>query len=79
MNTLKTVLSSLINLVAAVWFVCAGLVSFPKAAAMTSGALAGYYLGSHYAQRISPRSVRQLILVIGLALSGITFYQEFFQ
>jgi uncharacterized membrane protein YfcA len=77
MNALKTVLSSLINLVASVWFVFAGLVDWRKAAVMTAGALAGYFLGAHYSQRISQNRVRQIITTIGLILSGVTFYQEF--
>jgi len=77
MNTLKTVLSSLINLVAATWFICAGLIDWPKAAVMTAGALAGYYLGSHYSQRIPPNRVRQIITAIGFILSAATFYKEF--
>lgn len=77
MNTLKTVLGSLINLVAAIWFISAGLIHWPKAAVMTLGALFGYYLGSHYSQRIPQKSVRHLITVIGLTLSGIIFYKEF--
>ena len=77
MNTLKTILGSLINLVAALWFVSAGLIHWPKAGIMTVGALAGYYLGSHYAQQISQRRVRQIITLIGFTLSGITFYRQF--
>jgi uncharacterized membrane protein YfcA len=77
MNTLKTVLSALINIVAAIWFVASGLIVWPKAGAMIAGALAGYYLGSHYSQRISQNRVRQLITVIGFALSGATFYKTF--
>jgi uncharacterized membrane protein YfcA len=77
MNTLKTILASLINLVAAVWFVFAGLIHWPKAGIMTVGALAGYFLGSHYAQRISQRRVRQIITAIGFILSAVTFYKEF--
>jgi uncharacterized protein len=77
MNTLKTILASLINLVAAVWFVFAGLIDWPKAAIMTAGALAGYYLGSHFAQRIPQNRVRQMITLIGFVLSAVTFYQEF--
>jgi uncharacterized membrane protein YfcA len=79
MNTLKTILGSLINLVAAVWFVAAGLVNWPKAAAMTVGAVAGYYLASHYAQRIPQARVRQIVTVIGFVLAGVTFYKEFLQ
>ena len=77
MNTLKTVLGSLINLVAAVWFINAGLIDWPKAAVMTVGALAGYWLGSHYSQRIPQRRVRQIITLIGFTISAVTFYKEF--
>jgi uncharacterized membrane protein YfcA len=79
MNALKTVLGSLINLVAAVWFVAAGLVHWPKAAAMTVGAVAGYYLASHYAQRIPQARVRQIVTLIGFTLAAVTFYKEFVQ
>jgi len=77
MNTLKTILASLINLVAAVWFVFAGLIHWPKAGLMTVGALIGYFLGSHYAQRIPQQRVRQIITGIGFLLSAVTFYKEF--
>lgn len=77
MNTLKTLLGSLINLVAAVWFVFAGLIHWPKAGVMTCGALFGYYLGSHYSQRIPERHVRHIITGIGFGLSVVTFYKEF--
>ena len=79
MNTLKTILASLINLVAAVWFILAGLVHWPKAGVMTAGALLGYFLGSHYAQRIPQQRVRQIITLIGFAISAATFYKEFVQ
>jgi len=79
MNTLKTVLASLINFVAALWFIIAGLVHWPKASVMTIGAIAGYYLGSHYSQRIPQRRVRQVITIIGFIISAVTFYDEFFR
>lgn len=77
MNTLKTILGSLINLVAAVAFIVAGLIHWPKAAVMTLGAVGGYYLGAHFAQKISQQRVRLIITLIGFALSLVTFYQEF--
>jgi uncharacterized membrane protein YfcA len=77
MNGLKTVLGSLINLVAAVWFIGAGLIDWPKAGVMTIGALAGYFLGAHYSQRIPQQRVRQLITAIGLSLSAVLFYRQF--
>lgn len=77
MNTLKTILGSLINLVAAGWFIAAGLIHWPKAGVMLVGAVVGYFLGSHFSQRIPQTRVRQLITSIGLALSALTFYQQF--
>ena len=77
MNALKTMLGSLINLVAALWFIIAGLIDWPKAGVMTCGALLGYYLGAHYSQRIPQPRVRQIITAIGFILSAITFYEEF--
>ena len=77
MNALKTVLGSLINLVAAIWFIGAGLIHWPKTGIMVVGALAGYYLGSHYSQRIPQKYVRHLITAIGFTISAITFYKEF--
>jgi len=44
---------------------------------MTVGALAGYFLGSHFAQRIPQRRVRQLITGIGFAISAVLFYKQF--
>jgi uncharacterized membrane protein YfcA len=77
MNTLKTILASLINVVAAAWFIYRGLIHWPKAGVMTAGALLGYFLGSHYAQRIPQQRVRQLITFIGFVISAVTFYEEF--
>ncbi|HOX58717.1 MAG TPA: sulfite exporter TauE/SafE family protein [Candidatus Paceibacterota bacterium] len=77
MNTLKTILASLINLVAAGWFIWAGLIHWPKAGVMTAGALLGYFLGSHYAQQISQQRVRQIITLIGFTLAAVTFYEQF--
>ena len=77
MNAVKTVLSSLINLVAAAWFACAGIIDWPKAGVMTAGAIVGYFLGAHFSQRIPQQRVRQVITAIGFALSAITFYEQF--
>ena len=77
MNALKTVLGSLINAVATVWFIKAGLIDWTKAGIMTAGALVGYFLSAHYAQRISQQRVRQLISGIGIGISGVMFYKQF--
>lgn len=77
MNTVKTTIGSLINVVAAIWFVFAGLIDWPRAGVMTIGAVTGYYLGAHYSQRISQKGVRTLITIIGFAISAMTFYEQF--
>ena len=77
MNALKTVLGSLINIVAAAWFVCSGLIDWPRAALMSVAAFIGYYLSSHYAQRIPQRHVRHIITGVGFTISAVMFYQEF--
>jgi len=77
MNALKTILGSLINLVAAIWFVTAGLVDWPRALIMTVGALGGYFLGAHYSQRISQRAVRWIITGVGFTITAVTFYKQF--
>ena len=77
MNALKTVLASLINCVAAIWFIYAGLIHWPKAGVMTAGALIGYFIGALYAQRIPQARVRQIITAIGFIIAGVTFYKEF--
>ena len=79
MNTLKTVLGSLLNLVAALWFVGEGLIHWPKAIAIMLGGVVGYYLGSHYSQKIPQIWVRRIVTGVGLGLSVLTFYREFFR
>jgi len=75
MNTLKSVLGSLINLVAGLWFVASGLIDWPRMGLMTAGALAGYYFGSLYAQRLPQKAVRHMICVIGLVITVVMFWK----
>ncbi len=77
MNALKNVLGSLINLVAAIYFVFSGLINWPKTLVMATGALGGYYLGAHISQRIPQQRVRQIITAIGLVISAVMFYKQF--
>lgn len=77
MNTVKTVLGGLVNIVAALYFIYAGLIDWPKALIMAAGAGVGYYGGAHFAQRISQNSVRRLIALIGCGISAYMFYKQF--
>jgi uncharacterized membrane protein YfcA len=75
MNTLKNVLGSLINLIAAVWFTVNGLINWPHMAVMTVGAVAGYYLGATFSQRLSQKMMRHLITAIGLIITVVMFWK----
>jgi uncharacterized membrane protein YfcA len=75
MNTLKSVLGSLINLVAAAWFTASGLIDWPRMALMTAGAFVGYYIASTYSQRLPQKSVRHLIAIIGLIITAVMFWK----
>ena len=44
---------------------------------MTIGALAGYFLGAHFSQRIPQQRVRHIITAIGLTISSVLFYRQF--
>jgi len=70
MNGLKNWGGTCINLVAVAIFAVSGIVSWPIALVMAAGAAVGGYVGSGLAQRVEQRTVRQLIIVIGLA-SGV--------
>jgi uncharacterized membrane protein YfcA len=77
MNALKNILGSVINQVAAIYFIFAGLIDWPRAGVMSLGALIGYFLGAHYSQRISQQRVRQIITGIGFTISAVLFYRQF--
>jgi uncharacterized membrane protein YfcA len=77
MNTVKTILAFLINVVAAVYFVFSGIVDWPSAGVMAVGTVAGGYSGAHFAQKLQQKSVRRLITMIGLVLSALMFYRQF--
>ena len=78
MNALKTVLSMFINLVAAAYFIFAGLIEWPQAVIMTLGATVGYFAGARFAQGIPQRRVRRIITGIGLGISALMFWKQFF-
>ena len=70
MNGLKNWGATCINVVAVAIFAASGIVSWPIAGVMAVGAGAGGYVGAGLAQRVEQRTVRRLIIAIGLA-SGL--------
>jgi uncharacterized membrane protein YfcA len=78
MNTLKVMQGFLINVVAALYFIISGLVDWPDAGIMIVGTVAGGYAGARVAQRIPQSRVRVLITAIGLIISAVMFYRQFY-
>jgi uncharacterized membrane protein YfcA len=70
MNGLKNWGGFCMNAVASMSFASSGIVDWPVALTMAIGAMAGGYLGSRGAQRISQRYVRGAVVLIG-TVSGI--------
>jgi uncharacterized membrane protein YfcA len=68
-NAVKNMLAALINGVATVYFVAVGLVDGKAAVIMIVGAVVGSFIGARLARRASARTVRAIVVVIGLALS----------
>lgn len=73
MNGLKNWGGLCMNAVAATMFAFSSLVNWPVALAMAMGAIAGGYLGSHTAQRVSQELVRRAVVAIGL-ISGVLLF-----
>ena len=78
MNTLKVILGFLINIVAAFYFMASGLIHWSTAGIMAAGTIVGGYSGAHFAQRVPQARVRALITGIGLVISAVMFYKQFF-
>ncbi len=73
MNALKTVLGSMINGVALVYFILRGLILWEIAVMMAIGAIIGGYAGARLAKRVNQRALRVFIVVVGLIVSTWLF------
>jgi len=71
MNALKAVMGSVINGVAVITFVLAHAVYWKHGVVMIAGAIAGGYLGAHYAMKLPPAWVRTFVVLVG---AGMTVY-----
>jgi uncharacterized membrane protein YfcA len=69
MNGLKNILGSMINAVAAVYFVIAGMVDWRSAALMAVGSILGGYGAAGIARRIGQKAVRRIVILIGFAMT----------
>jgi hypothetical protein len=76
MNALKVLLSTLINLVAAIVFLFYS-INWPIAGAMAVASIAGGFLGMLGARRVRPGQLRLIIIGIGICLTAFYFYKAY--
>lgn len=76
MNGIKNVLSVVINGVATVPFVLAGIVSWPVAVTMAVFAVVGGYGGSRFFRRLPSNVTRGVVLAVGSAMTLYFFARQ---
>ena len=76
MNGLKTVLATVINVVAFLFLAAEGLVVWPVAVVMGAGTVVGGWLGARGAKRISQETLRAMVIGIGLIVSLWLFWSR---
>lgn len=77
MNAVKNALAVVINGVALIPFVIAGIVEWPHAIVMAVFAVVGGYFGSRFFQRVPSRYTRAAVLVIGAFMTIVFFVKTF--
>lgn len=68
-NALKTLLATLINGAAVVYFIFAGKIDYRLGGIMAVMAIAGGFSGAHAAQKLSPRWLRTVVVAYGVCLA----------
>jgi hypothetical protein len=76
MNGLKNFFGLTINSVAAVYFIVRGAVAWAPALVMIAGAIAGGYGGARFARYIGQERARAAVVVIGLLMTALLFWQQ---
>ena len=69
MNGLKNVIGSFINLIAALYFIHAGLIDWSTAGVMSVGTIIGGYGAAGIARRLSQQVVRRVVILIGFGMA----------
>jgi uncharacterized membrane protein YfcA len=66
---LRNYLAVLINAIAAAYFVTTGAVSWPHAAVMVAGQIAGGSAGGFLTRRVGRSTVRRFVVLVGVAMA----------
>ena len=65
-NALKNVLAGIVNLVAAVVFICSAHVDWQAVALVAAGSVVGGVIGARIGRRLSPPALRAIIVAVGV-------------
>jgi uncharacterized membrane protein YfcA len=76
MNGLKTFTGGTVNGVASVMFIGQGMVRWPEAVTMAVGSVLGGYLAADGARRLGQRTVRRMVVAVGLTATVILAAQR---
>lgn len=76
MNGVKNLLSIMINGVAVIPFLVAGIIDWPIALAMAVFSMAGGYFGARFFRRVPSRITRIIVLSIGACMSAYFFVRH---
>jgi uncharacterized protein len=77
MNALKSVMGFVINGVAVLAFVVAHAVYWRQGSVMIVGAVAGGYIGAHYAQKLPASSIRWFVILVGTVMTVYFFWKAY--
>lgn len=78
LNALKNWLAVVINFGASVVLVSRGLVDFPAALALMSGALVGGFVSARLSHRVQSEALRKAIVVYGVVMVGYLAWKMWF-
>jgi uncharacterized protein len=77
MNALKSVMGFVINGVAVITFILAGAVYWKHGAVMIVGAIAGGFLGAHYAMKMPQAWIRYFVVLVGAGMTLYFFWKSY--
>ena len=77
MNALKSVMGFVINGIAVIAFVVWRAIYWEKGVVTILGAIAGGYLGAHYAQKLPQSWIRVFVVVVGTAMTIYFFWKSY--
>ena len=77
MNGVKNILAMCINGVALIPFLIAGIIWWPQAALMASGAVVGGYFGARIGRRVAAPHLRAFVIAVGAIMTVYFFIRTY--